>query len=157
MGTPNLSGKHARWWNKVHGCGIGDIDIVHQAGRENHHADALSHQPLLPAPTEEDSKLEVQVATIASAKVPDTLIELVEHQPVNAPIDSNNLSSQLIADPSLNPIILYLKESNLPEYRKKAQEVIALAQQFRILDGVLCRMNPKQGELPQIVMSAYLK
>ena len=157
MGTPNLTGKHARWWNKVHGSGIGEIDIVHRAGKENRHTDALSRQPLLPAPTEEDSELEVQVATIVSAKIPDTLSELVEQQPVNVPIDSNDLSSQQLADPSLYPIILYLKEGNLPEDSKEAQEVIALAQQFTMLDGVLCRMNPKQGEFPQIVVPASLK
>lgn len=55
------------------------------------------------------------------------------------------------------PIILYLKEGNLPEDSKEAQEVIALAQQFTILDGVLCGMNPEQGELPQIIVPASLK
>ena len=148
LGAPNLTGEHAQWWNKVHGSGIGEIDIVHRARKENHHADALSRQPLLPAPTEEDSELELQLATIASAKIPDTLSELVEQQPVNVPIDSNDLSSQQLADPSLYPIILYLKEGNLPQDSKEAQEVIALAQQFTMLDGILCRMNPKQGELP---------
>ena len=157
MGTSNLTGKHARWWNKLHGSGTGEIDIVHRAGRENHHADALSHQLLLPAPTEEDSELQVQVAIIAYAKIPDTLSELVGQHSVNVPIDSNNLSSQQLADPSLYPTILYLKEGNLPEDSKEAQEVIALAQQSTILDGVLCRMSPTQGELPQIVVPASLK
>ena len=50
-----------------------------------------------------------------------------------------------------------MKEGNLPEDSKEAQEVIALAQQFTMLDGILCRMNPKQGELPQIVVPASLK
>lgn len=27
--TPNLTGKHARWKNKAHCSGIGEIDIVH--------------------------------------------------------------------------------------------------------------------------------
>ena len=83
---------------------------MHQAGKENRHADALSRQPLLPAPTEEDSELEVQLATIASAKIPDTLSELVEQQPVNVSIDSNDLSSQQLADPSLYSIIHTLFE-----------------------------------------------
>ena len=76
---------------------------------------------------------------------------------VNAPIDSNNFSSQQLADPSLYPIILYLREGNPPEDSKEAQEVIALAQQFTILDGVFCRTNPKQGEFPQTVVPASLK
>ena len=35
--------------------------------------------------------------------------------------------------------------------------MIALAQQLMILDGVLCQMNHKQGELPKIVVPASLK
>ena len=159
LGTPNLSGKHARWWNKVHGSGISEIDIVHRAGRENRHADALSRQPILPAPAEEDSELEVQVAKIASAQVPDTLMisELLGQQPMNDITDSDTLSSRQLADPDLCPIIHYLKEGKLPEDSQKAQEVVTLAQQFTILDGMLYRMNPKQGELPQIAVPASLK
>ena len=29
LGAPNLNGKHARWWNKVHGSGIREVDIVY--------------------------------------------------------------------------------------------------------------------------------
>ena len=94
LGTPNLTGKHARWWSKVHGSGIGEIDIVHRAGRENRHADALSRQPILPAPTEEDSALEVQVAKIASIKVPDMLSQLLEQQPTSISTDSDTLGSR---------------------------------------------------------------
>lgn len=68
--TPNLTGKHACWWSKVHSSSIGEIDIVHQAGRENCRVDALSCQPIMPAPAEEDSELKVQVAKISSGKVP---------------------------------------------------------------------------------------
>ena len=67
-----------------------------------------------------DSELEVQVTTIASAKNISHTSELVEQQPVNVPIDSNNLSLQQLADPSLYPIILYLKEGKLPEDSKEA-------------------------------------
>ena len=64
LGTPNLTGKHARWWSKIHGCGIGEVNIVHRAGRENQHADALSHQPVVPASTEDQkSYQEVQIAS----------------------------------------------------------------------------------------------
>ena len=52
LGTPNLTGKHARWWSRVHGSGVGRLEIIHRAGKENCHADALSHQPSLPAPEE---------------------------------------------------------------------------------------------------------
>ena len=153
LGTPNLTGKHARWWSKIHGSGIGEVDIVHRAG----HADALSCQPVMPAPTDEDSAIEVQVAKVSSAKVPGTLRELLEQQPTSAITDSDTLSSHQLSDPDLRPIILYLKENSLPEDNQKAQEVVTLAQQFTMSDEVLYRTSQKQGELPQIVVPASLK
>ena len=57
--TPNLTGKHARWWSKIHGSGIGEVNIVHRAGKENRHADALSRQPVMPAPTEKDEEADL--------------------------------------------------------------------------------------------------
>ena len=65
LGTPNLYGKHARWWNKVHGSGIREVDIVYRAKHSNCHADALSLQPALSPPLEDDSAEEVQVALLA--------------------------------------------------------------------------------------------
>jgi len=35
--VPNLTGRHARYWNKVYGSGIKHIDIVHHAGKKNLH------------------------------------------------------------------------------------------------------------------------
>ena len=66
LGLPNLIGQHARWWSKVDGSGVGRIDMVHRAGKENRHADALSRQPVLPAPLEDDRSKEVQIAQICS-------------------------------------------------------------------------------------------
>ena len=45
--TPNLTGKHACWWSKILGSGIGEVNIVHRAGKRNQHADALSRQPVI--------------------------------------------------------------------------------------------------------------
>ena len=60
--TPNLTGKHARWWNKVYGCGVREVTIVYRAGKQNKNADTLSRSPVSPAPqTAED---EVQVASV---------------------------------------------------------------------------------------------
>ena len=43
---PNLTCKHACWWSKIHDSVIGEVNIVHGAGKENRHANALSHQPI---------------------------------------------------------------------------------------------------------------
>lgn len=40
--NPNTSGRHARWWIKVHGAGLKEFDIVYRAGKDNAVADALS-------------------------------------------------------------------------------------------------------------------
>jgi len=32
--TPNPSGKHARWWTRVYGRGVKEVQIVYRAGRE---------------------------------------------------------------------------------------------------------------------------
>ena len=46
---PNLTGKHACWWSKIHVSVIGEVNIMHGAGKENRHVDALSRQPIKPA------------------------------------------------------------------------------------------------------------
>jgi len=46
-----------------------------------------------------------------------------------------------------------LKEGNLPEDSRKSQEVVTLA----LSDGVLYHVNPKTGELPQIVVPTSLQ
>ena len=58
--APNLDGKHARWWNNVHGSAIREVDVVYRAKHNSCHADALSQQPVLSPPLEDDSA-EVQV------------------------------------------------------------------------------------------------
>ena len=63
--TPNPTGKHARWWNKVYGCGVRDVRIVYRAGKESKNADALSHSPVLPAPEVGIAKGEVHVAPVS--------------------------------------------------------------------------------------------
>ena len=71
LGAPNLTGQHARWWTKVYGSGIKKTDIVHRSGKRNQHADALSHQPISPAPSEEVD-VEVQIATNNSREADTT-------------------------------------------------------------------------------------
>ena len=81
VGAPNLDGKHARWWNKVHGSGIREVNIVYRATQNNCHADALSIQPVLPPPVEDKSAEEVQVALIFS-RDDVSITDLVSHPPI---------------------------------------------------------------------------
>jgi hypothetical protein len=58
--TPNPTGKHGRWWNKVYGCGVRE---VYRAGKENKNADALSRSPVSPARQTDIAEDEVKVAS----------------------------------------------------------------------------------------------
>jgi transposase InsO family protein len=42
--SPNTSGRHARWWTRVYGAGLREVNIVYRAGKENPIADALSRK-----------------------------------------------------------------------------------------------------------------
>ena len=44
-GFTSSNGKHARWWLKVFGSGIKDVQIVYRPGRDNGRDDALSRNP----------------------------------------------------------------------------------------------------------------
>lgn len=69
--TPNPTGKHARWWNKVYGCGVREVRIVYRAGKENRNADALSRSPVSPAPQTDMAEEEVQIASVCVTQEDD--------------------------------------------------------------------------------------
>ena len=64
--SPNPTAKHARWWTRVYGCGVKDIQISYRAGRENKNADALSRSPYSSSPAVGIAEGEVQVASVTS-------------------------------------------------------------------------------------------
>ena len=66
LGAPNLTGKHARWWNKVYRSSITQVNIVHCSRKKNRHTDCLSRQPVMPAPPDENISVKVQIAKISS-------------------------------------------------------------------------------------------
>ena len=76
LGAPSLSG---RWWSKVHGSGIKQVEIVHRSGKTNQHTDCLSRQPVWTAPTEDTADGEVQVAKISTQA--NTISDLLQMQP----------------------------------------------------------------------------
>ena len=78
-------------------------------------------------------------------------------QPISTSTNTDDLISHQLADPSLEPIILYLKDYKLPESGQQAQEIIALSKHFTIFDEILYRKNSKCGKLSQIVVPASLK
>ena len=89
--------------------------------------------------------------------MPDTLDELLRQQPTSTSTNTDDLIARQLANPCLEPIILYLKDGRLPVNEQQAQEIITLSKQFTILDEILYRENSKGGELPQILVPASLK
>ena len=86
---------------------------------------------------------EVQVAKIVSTDVPDKLDELLRQQPTSTSTDTDDLIAHQLADPCLEPIILYLKDGRLLENGQQAQEIITLLKQFTIVDKILYRENSR--------------
>jgi len=88
-----LTGQHARWWSKVYGSGIRWLKILHRPGKEDQPADALSRQPKLSAPVDDEASDEVQVAHISSN---DTMIisSLLQEDPNNATSSSDGFHEQ---------------------------------------------------------------
>ena len=66
LGAPSLTGKHARWWSKAYGSGINQMNIIHRSRKKNQHTNCLSHQPVMPAPPDDDVNIEVQIAKIST-------------------------------------------------------------------------------------------
>ena len=115
LGAPNLDGKHARWWNKVHGSGIREVDIVYRAKHDNCHADALSRQPVLSPTSEDDNAEEVQVARVASQHIDDGGIIDLLSRPPNTNDNFPSFADEQWSDSQLQPIILYLRDGELPD------------------------------------------
>jgi len=63
--TSSPSGCHARWWIRVYGQGIKEVNIVYCVGRENVAADALSRNPLEDVSAEGLAENEKQVVAIS--------------------------------------------------------------------------------------------
>ena len=136
LGVPNLNGKHARWWSKVYGSGIREIDIVYRAGKHNTHADALSRQPILLPPPEESCDGEVQVAQITSEDEDITISTLLEQGPTQT-VNGNDFADEQHKDMDLQPIINYLEKNQLPKDHRLAQRIITEATLYTMSDGIL--------------------
>ena len=100
LGAPNLDCKHARWWNKVNGSGIREVDIVYRAKHNNCHAD------------EQWSDLE------------------------------------------LRPMILYLRDGELPNDVSIAKRLVAEFALYTMANNILYYVGSKSNEIPRAVVPA---
>ena len=155
LGAPNLTGQHARWWSKVYGSGIRLIDIVHRAGKESQHADALSRQPVLPAPPDDGTSKEVQIALISSEA--EDISTLLHKKPDDDTNSSNSFHEEQLRDPALYPIMNYLSKGVLPEDSQVAAKLVAEASLYTMADEILYYIGQKKDSIPKVVVPSDYK
>ena len=160
--TPNPSAKHARWWTKVYGSGVRNIQIFYRPGKENMNADILSRTPADKAPDIFQSD-EVQIAAIHTTQ-PATELDirslLSRHHSLtdsanSAPTNEFALSQQ--QDPELLKIIRFLTNDLLPDDKTDAKKIVAQAHSFAIVDGVLYFIDVKHNHQKRCVVPKQLR
>ena len=152
--TPSLSGKHARWWLKVFGSGVGQVHIVYRPGRENSKADALSRNPVS-SPNDGCVDLDVQVAQVRSLQgleIPQLLEEALQQQ-----LCRSNFHEEQMKDAELKRICEYLKSGILPEDKEGAKKIAAQAPIFTIVDEVLYFVDSKRQNRKRAAVPAHLR
>ena len=158
LGAPNLTEQHAHWWSKLYGNGIKKIEIFHKAGIKHQNADALSRQPVQPAPSDSDiCNCEVQAAYISSSENSEsnTINSLLCKEP-NDNNEDNSFTKAQLKDPSIQLIIQYLSEGVLPTEPQVAAKVVAQAIMYTIVDGILY-YNGQKGDSPRAVVPCNLQ
>ena len=154
LGSSTPSSKHARWWDRVYGCGAKSIEIIYRPGRENSSADALSRMPYLPAPPEGIAEGEVQVSVVRShATIPESLAE----DPTGITQHMDDFGQEQMKDPSLKDLLLHLTDGVLPSDEKAAQKVIAQAPRFTVHEGILYVLDGRQRDRLRIVVPSQLR
>ena len=162
LGTPNTSGKHARWWTKVFASGAQEVEILYRAGKENTNADALSRQPQPPAISPcEESVPEVQVAPVTTGpgelEAVHDLVSVEPNPPLSVSQQDISYSADQLKDASLVPLIRYLVDRELPEDKQEAAALISKASTFVMLNGILHHVDPKTPGTQQVVVPSHLR
>ena len=156
LNSANPSAKHARWWTKVYGSGVGEVKIVYRSGKSNTNADALSRSPHAPAPEEGIGEFELQVATVTSESTEDVSIPtLLEADPKLSPARSFREEQKL--DPELMEIIHFLETEELPADATRARKIAAQQSLFAVVDGVLYFIDQKQDNRQRAAVPHQLR
>ena len=154
LGAPCSSGKHARWWLKVFGSGVKDVQIVYRPGRENDRADALSRNPVA---MQESNHLEVEarVSQVIHNNEKD-ISDLLQEDTGSSAIASDFHLEQR-KDPELETLFACLEHGELPADPKEAQKLTVQALNFAVVDELLCFVDQKAGHRKRVVVPAHLR
>ena len=106
---------HARWWTRVYGAGIRNVDIIYRAERDNANADALSRQPHLPALAVGTADDDAQVLSTEALGMDMSLLELEPESTVSEYNPCHGFSKEQKRDDEICAMIQYLRtRENFP-------------------------------------------
>ena len=155
LGSPNASGKHARWWSKVYSSGLRTIDITYRPGRENNNADALSRQPCQLAPVDNTASPFVQVASILT----DAKDAMMQQNPIPSKFGVEQQKDAILA-----AVIEYLTTGTLPpDNLSGAKRLVARSSELALVDGILyhlgrkCSIPNRQAVVPKHLRAELLQ
>ena len=153
--NPNASGKHARWWAKVHGSGIKKVDIVYRPGKENLSADALSRSP---SSQTEGEELESDVQVWGIMEEVTDIPHLLQLTPERGSVSDHEVfAREQLKDTRIAEMLHYLQTEALPEDEKCARKVCARADLFTVQDGVLYYIDVKQESRRRAIVPSHLR
>jgi len=133
----------------VYGSGVGEINIIHRAGKKNTNADALSWNPYALALQKGIGECEVQVAVVSGEPATgiDTLLQ-------TSPVDSaaSSFGEEQRKDANNKELIHFLETEELPVDHKQARKVATQQSLLTIIDDILYYVDAKQGYQKRIAV-----
>ena len=134
--APNRSGKHARWWTRVYGSGIHEVDIVYRPGKHNMNADALSRSPLPVSSVAEASATSSKPVVAAVSSERQSIPQVIE---LSAKIlcGASSFAEEQQKDAHLCEVIEFLEKQVLPEDPLRAKKIALESPLFTVVDGTL--------------------
>ena len=154
--NPGASGKHARWWTKVYGSGIAELNIVYRPGRENTKADALSRSPQYPAPKFGEAETEIQVTAVTGDPI-CTIDEMLQMEPIGTLSNPHSFAGEQQKDEKIDQIMLFLETEKLPSDDKRARKIALQSGNFTVEDGVLYFLDSKHKHRKRAVVPSHLR
>ena len=155
--NPGGSSKHARWWTRVYGAGIRNVNIIYRAGRDNANADALSRQPYLPAPAVGTADDEVQVLSIEASELDISSLIEVDPDSITSVYNPQEFFQEQKKDDEVLAMIQYLQDKTLPEATTDACRIAVQAPMFVMVDQTLYYLDDKQPGIKRIVVPKHLR
>lgn len=141
--NPAASGKHVRWWVRVFGSGIADVNICYRKGCENSNADALSS-----APCEDPSVIEdtLEAAVFHTCGCHD-IGQLLLAETIDMSNVCSSMGEEQRIDLQLREVMALVEKGVLLSDESRAPKLVLQANQFVVIDDILYYVDPKHEEL----------